>query len=50
LPIKLRQGVGSNGSFLADFEGVELIGEAEGGVQAVEMIERKEPELVLPDT
>jgi YesN/AraC family two-component response regulator len=35
---------------LADFEGVELIGKAEGGVQAVEMIEREEPELVLPDT
>jgi chemotaxis response regulator CheB len=35
---------------LADFEGVELIGEVEGGVQAVEMIERGEPELALPDT
>jgi DNA-binding NarL/FixJ family response regulator len=36
---------------LADFEGVELIGEAEGGVQAVEMIEKRgEPELALPDT
>ena len=48
--MKLRQGVGSKGSFLADFEGVELIGEAEGDVRAVEMIEREEPELVLPDT
>ena len=34
---------------LADIEGVELIGEAEGGVQAVEMIERKKPDLVLLD-
>jgi two-component system LytT family response regulator len=34
---------------LADLEGVELIGEAEGGVQAVEMIEREKPDLVLLD-
>jgi len=34
---------------LADIEGVELIGEAEGGVQAVEMIERERPDLVLLD-
>jgi two-component system LytT family response regulator len=34
---------------LADIEGVELIGEAEGGVQAVEMIEREKPDLVLLD-
>jgi two-component system LytT family response regulator len=34
---------------LADIEGVELIGEAEGGVQAVEMIEKEKPDLVLLD-
>jgi two-component system LytT family response regulator len=34
---------------LADIEGVELIGEAEGGIQAVEMIERERPDLVLLD-
>ena len=34
---------------LADVEEVELIGEAEGGVQAVEMIEREKPDLVLLD-
>jgi len=34
---------------LADIEGVELIGQAEGGVQAVEMIERERPDLVLLD-
>jgi len=34
---------------LADIEGVELIGEAEGGVQAVERIERERPDLVLLD-
>jgi two-component system LytT family response regulator len=34
---------------LADVEGVELISEAEGGVQAVEMIERERPDLVLLD-
>jgi DNA-binding LytR/AlgR family response regulator len=34
---------------LAGLEGVELIGEAEGGVQAVEMIEREKPDLVLLD-
>ena len=34
---------------LADIEGVELIGEAEGGVQAVEMIESEKPDLVLLD-
>ena len=34
---------------LADIEGVELIGEAEGGVQAVEMIERERLDLVLLD-
>ena len=34
---------------LADVEGVELIGEAEDGVQAVEMIERHKPDLVLLD-
>ena len=34
---------------LADIEGVEIIGEAESGVQAVEMIERKRPDLVLLD-
>jgi two-component system LytT family response regulator len=34
---------------LADIEGVELIGQAEGGVQAVEMVERERPDLVLLD-
>jgi two-component system LytT family response regulator len=34
---------------LADIEGVELIGEAESGVQAVEMIEKEKPDLVLLD-
>ena len=34
---------------LADFEEVEVIGEAEDGVQAVGMIERERPDLVLLD-
>lgn len=34
---------------LADLEGVELIGEAGGGVEAVEKIERGRPDLVLLD-
>ena len=34
---------------LADIEGVELIGEAESGVQAVEMIDKEKPDLVLLD-
>jgi two-component system LytT family response regulator len=34
---------------LADIEGVELIGEAEDGVQAVEMIESEKPDLVFLD-
>jgi two-component system LytT family response regulator len=34
---------------LADIEGVEIIGEAEDGVQAVELIEGQQPELVLLD-
>jgi two-component system, LytTR family, response regulator len=34
---------------LADIEGVELIGEAEDGPQAVELIERERPDLVLLD-
>ena len=34
---------------LADLEGVKFIGEAEDGVQAVEMIEREKPDLVLLD-
>jgi two-component system LytT family response regulator len=34
---------------LADIEGVELIGEAEDGLQAVELIEREQPDLVLLD-
>ena len=34
---------------LADIEAVEVIGEAESGTQAVEMIEREEPDLVLLD-
>jgi two-component system LytT family response regulator len=34
---------------LADIEGVELIGEAEDGPQAVELIEREQPGLVLLD-
>jgi two-component system, LytTR family, response regulator len=35
--------------YLADFEGVEVIGEASDGVQAVEMIEAQSPALVLLD-
>jgi two-component system LytT family response regulator len=34
---------------LADIEGVELIGQAEGGAEAVEMIEQEQPDLVLLD-
>jgi len=34
---------------LDDIEGVELIGEAESGMQALEMIERDRPDLVLLD-
>jgi two-component system LytT family response regulator len=34
---------------LADVEGIELIGEAENGLQAVETIEREKPDLVLLD-
>jgi DNA-binding LytR/AlgR family response regulator len=34
---------------LVDIEGVELIGEAESGVQAVEMIEQHNPDLALLD-
>ena len=34
---------------LADLEGVKVIGEAEDGVQAVEMIEAQSPDLVLLD-
>jgi DNA-binding LytR/AlgR family response regulator len=34
---------------LADIEGMELIGEAEDGPQAVELIEREQPDLVLLD-
>jgi len=34
---------------LADIEAVEVIGEAESGTQAVEMIEREKPDLVLLD-
>jgi len=34
---------------LADIEGIELIGEAEGGVQAVEIMEENKPDLVLLD-
>ena len=34
---------------LADLEDVELIGEAEDGIQAVELIERENPDLVLLD-
>jgi DNA-binding LytR/AlgR family response regulator len=34
---------------LAEIETVEIIGEAESGVQAVEMIEREKPDLVLLD-
>jgi len=34
---------------LADIKGVELIGKAEGGPQAVELIEREQPDLVLLD-
>ena len=35
--------------YLANLEGVEVIGEAGGGVQAVEMIEARSPDLVLLD-
>jgi DNA-binding LytR/AlgR family response regulator len=35
--------------YLANLEGVEVIGEAKDGVQAVEMIEAQSPELVLLD-
>ena len=35
--------------YLANMEGVEVIGEAKDGVQAVEMIEAQSPELVLLD-
>jgi two-component system LytT family response regulator len=34
---------------LVNIEGVELIGEAEDGLQAVELIEREQPDLVLLD-
>lgn len=34
---------------LADIEGVEIIGEAASGIQAVEKIERERPDLVLLD-
>ena len=34
---------------LAEIESVEIIGEAEGGIQAVEMIEQEKPDLVLLD-
>jgi two-component system LytT family response regulator len=34
---------------LADIEGIELVGEAASGIQAVEMIEREGPDLVLLD-
>jgi two-component system LytT family response regulator len=34
---------------LADIKDVELVGEAEDGIQAVELIEREEPDLVLLD-
>ena len=34
---------------LADIEGVELVGEAEDGPKAVELIEREQPDLVLLD-
>ena len=32
---------------LADIEGVELVGEAEDGPKAVELIEREQPDLLL---
>jgi DNA-binding LytR/AlgR family response regulator len=35
--------------FLSENEAIELIGEAEDGIQAVEMIEEKHPDLVLLD-
>jgi DNA-binding LytR/AlgR family response regulator len=35
--------------FLADIEGLEIIGEAEEGVQAVELIEQEQPDLILLD-
>jgi len=34
---------------LSDIEGIKVIGEAEDGIQAVEMIERQKPDLVLLD-
>ncbi len=34
---------------LADIEDVEIVGEAEGGAQAIEMIEEQRPDLVLLD-
>lgn len=34
---------------MSDIEGVEIIGEAQDGVQAVEMIEQEQPDLVLLD-
>ena len=34
---------------LAEIESVEIVGEAEGGIQAVEMIEQEKPDLVLLD-
>jgi two-component system LytT family response regulator len=34
---------------LADVKGIELVGEAEDGIQAVEAIEREKPDLVLLD-
>jgi DNA-binding LytR/AlgR family response regulator len=34
---------------LADVKGIELIGEAENGLQAMEMVERERPDLVLLD-
>lgn len=35
--------------FLADMEGAEIIGEAEDGIRAVELIEQERPDLVLLD-
>ncbi|MGD9099727.1 MAG: response regulator, partial [Anaerolineae bacterium] len=34
---------------LSSIEGVELVGEADSGLRAVEMIEREKPDLVLLD-
>jgi two-component system LytT family response regulator len=34
---------------LADVQGIELVGEAENGIQAVELIERVQPDLVMLD-